>query len=276
MLLAEIVDRDTQLLRNAASGEWVATLAQVLLLDAAQECPVAGRARPRGRCNLGTCGPGVSRPAGGIWRERGRSFRPGWGCVMAHTQVQESPPRHDGHHRLVSPFWRHFLEMFGVMVVGMVVAAAILLSIVGTTWDEATRQYPTASLLVIAAGMTIPMAAWMLYRGMGWKNSREMAAAMAVPVDPVPGSRLVRRHADRAMWRVLPCGDRDHARAHAVPTRRLLNGDAPVLVREEHRGAGTTRQRLHRPRSRSPSPPLTLRAGSLGFHCLGPRPSTAT
>ena len=106
---------------------------------------------------------------------------------MAHTQVQESPPRHDGHHRLVSPFWRHFLEMFGVMVVGMVVGAAILLSIVGTTWDEATRQYPTASLLVIAAGMTIPMAAWMVYRGMGWKNSREMAAAMAVPVIPFLG-----------------------------------------------------------------------------------------
>jgi len=77
--------------------------------------------------------------------------------------------------------------MFGVMVLGMVVAAAILLSIVGTTWDEATRQYPTACLLVIAAGMTIPMAAWMVYRGMGWKNSREMAAAMAVPVIPFLG-----------------------------------------------------------------------------------------
>jgi hypothetical protein len=74
--------------------------------------------------------------------------------------------------------------MFGIMVVGMVAAAAILLSVVGTTWDEATRQYPSASLLAIAAGMTIPMAAWMVYRGMGWKNSREMAAAMAVPVIP--------------------------------------------------------------------------------------------
>jgi hypothetical protein len=89
-----------------------------------------------------------------------------------------------GHRHLVWPFWRHFLEMFGAMALGMVAAAAILLSFVGTTWDEATRQYPSASLLAIAAGMTIPMAAWMLYRGMGWKNSREMAAAMAVPVIP--------------------------------------------------------------------------------------------
>jgi hypothetical protein len=38
MLLAEIVDRDAQLHRNAASGEWVATLARDLLMDAAQEC----------------------------------------------------------------------------------------------------------------------------------------------------------------------------------------------------------------------------------------------
>jgi hypothetical protein len=33
----------------------------------------------------------------------------------------------------------------------------------------------------MAAGMTIPMAAWMLYRGMGRKNTAEMAAAMVLP-----------------------------------------------------------------------------------------------
>jgi hypothetical protein len=38
MLLAEIVDRDAELLRRAAVGEWVAPGARNLLLDAAQEC----------------------------------------------------------------------------------------------------------------------------------------------------------------------------------------------------------------------------------------------
>jgi hypothetical protein len=32
--------------------------------------------------------------------------------------------------------------------------------------------------------MTVPMVAWMMYRGMGWKNSYEMAAVMIVPVVP--------------------------------------------------------------------------------------------
>jgi hypothetical protein len=41
-----------------------------------------------------------------------------------------------------------------------------------------------ASLLVIAAGMSVPMAAWMLHRGMGRRNSAEMAAAMVIPVIP--------------------------------------------------------------------------------------------
>lgn len=85
---------------------------------------------------------------------------------------------------LGSHFWLHFGQMFAVMVVGMIASAAIFLTIVQMTWDEATRERPTASLLVIAAGMSIPMAVWMLYRGMGRKNSAEMAAAMALPGIP--------------------------------------------------------------------------------------------
>jgi hypothetical protein len=96
---------------------------------------------------------------------------------MAHTA---SPTLHSW----LSPFRRHFVEMFVVMVAGMVVAAAAFLLVVGMTWDEATVQRPLASLLVVAAGMTVPMGAWMLHRGMGVRNSVEMAAAMAVPVIP--------------------------------------------------------------------------------------------
>ena len=56
--------------------------------------------------------------------------------------------------RHLSPFWRHFLEMLAAMVVGMLVTGAIFLSIVGLkTWDEVTLQYPTQSLLAMAAGL---------------------------------------------------------------------------------------------------------------------------
>jgi hypothetical protein len=39
-------------------------------------------------------------------------------------------------------------------------------------------------LVAMAVGMTVPMMAWMLFRGMGRKNSYEMAAAMVLPVIP--------------------------------------------------------------------------------------------
>ena len=52
------------------------------------------------------------------------------------------------------------------------------------TWEEVTTQYATQSLLVMAAGMTVPMVAWMLHRGMGRRNSYEMAAVMVIPVIP--------------------------------------------------------------------------------------------
>jgi hypothetical protein len=88
---------------------------------------------------------------------------------------------HDHH---LSPFQRHFVEMFAVMVGGMVGAAAIFLTVVDMRWDQATIEHPLTSLLVIAAGMTIPMTGWMLHRGMGGQNAAEMGAAMALPVIP--------------------------------------------------------------------------------------------
>jgi hypothetical protein len=101
---------------------------------------------------------------------------------MAMTPGTTAAPHRGAH--LGSRFWRHFAEMFAVMVAGMIASAAIFLTIVQMTWDEATSGRPTASLLVIAAGMSIPMAAWMIWRGMGHKNAAEMAAAMVLPVIP--------------------------------------------------------------------------------------------
>jgi hypothetical protein len=98
---------------------------------------------------------------------------------MAHTHTLPVGKRH------LPPFWRHFLQMLAVMMVGMIVSAAILLTFVGLkTWDEVTTQYGTQALTAMAVGMTVPMVAWMLYRGMGWKNSNEMAAVMMIPVIP--------------------------------------------------------------------------------------------
>jgi hypothetical protein len=69
--------------------------------------------------------------------------------------------------------------------VGMFITSFIFVSVVGLkSWDEVTSEYPTQALLAMAAGMTVPMVAWMLFRAMGWKNSYEMAGAMVLPVIP--------------------------------------------------------------------------------------------
>jgi hypothetical protein len=99
---------------------------------------------------------------------------------MSHAHTHRS----DTHTRRLPPFWLHFVQMLGVMAAGMVGSAAIFLTIVGMDWEQATVTHATTSLLVIAAGMSVPMAAWMLYRGMGWKNTIEMATAMVLPVVP--------------------------------------------------------------------------------------------
>ena len=103
-------------------------------------------------------------------------------------EAQLSPPLPmpaESHERHLSIFWKHFLQMLAAMAVGMIATAAIFLTVVGLkTWDEVTLQYPTQVLLAMAAGMTLPMAAWMLHRGMGRRNTGEMAAAMVLPVIP--------------------------------------------------------------------------------------------
>lgn len=89
---------------------------------------------------------------------------------------------HEAHR---SHFGRHFAEMVVVMVVGMFASGYILVRSVGlTTWDRATVLYPTQCLIAMAVGMSVPMAVWMFYRRMGWRNAAEMAAVMVVPVIP--------------------------------------------------------------------------------------------
>jgi hypothetical protein len=85
----------------------------------------------------------------------------------------------------ISPFWRHFLEMFAAMWIGMVAGRPVILAITGlSSTDQAYSLYPWQSVLSMALSMTVPMVAWMLLRGHGRRNSTEMAAAMLVPAIP--------------------------------------------------------------------------------------------
>ena len=66
----------------------------------------------------------------------------------------------------------------------MGVAGAIFLSVGTQVVGSGDHRVPDAGLAGSVVGMTAPMVAWMQYRGMGRRDSYEMAAAMVLPVIP--------------------------------------------------------------------------------------------
>ena len=117
----------------------------------------------------------------------------------------------------------------------MFASAAIFLSIVQVTWDEALIQYPVQSLLVMAVSMTVPMLAWMRHRRHDWKRSTEMGAATVVPVIPFICLVLFDvTRTGRALQSLLRRDHLGHARRHVLPPQRLLRRPLlePVAVEQ--------------------------------------------
>ena len=78
-------------------------------------------------------------------------------------------------------FVRHYVEMVVVMFLGMAVLglpAGWAMGAVGTSWSELGDA---PMLFGMAVTMTVPMVAWMRYRGHGWRASAEMATSMLLP-----------------------------------------------------------------------------------------------
>ena len=78
-------------------------------------------------------------------------------------------------------FARHYVEMVVVMFAGMVVLGAPagwLFGAIGTSWS---RLSPALMVFAMAVTMTVPMVAWMRFRGHAWRPTNEMAASMFIP-----------------------------------------------------------------------------------------------
>ena len=78
-------------------------------------------------------------------------------------------------------FFRHYAEMVAAMFLGMFALskpADWLFSALGTSTSS---QHPAMMLLSMGITMTVPMVAWMRYRGHAWRPTNEMAASMLVP-----------------------------------------------------------------------------------------------
>jgi hypothetical protein len=81
-------------------------------------------------------------------------------------------------------FIRHYLEMVAAMFLGMAVLgtpAMLALGAAGVSSAELHANAPALMLLGMGITMTVPMVAWMRYRGHGWGPSNEMAASMLIP-----------------------------------------------------------------------------------------------
>jgi hypothetical protein len=69
-------------------------------------------------------------------------------------------------------FIRHYIEMVVVMVLGMFALGAPANAVVHTSGR------PAVMLAEMAVTMTLPMVAWMRFRGHTWRPCNEMAASM--------------------------------------------------------------------------------------------------
>jgi hypothetical protein len=72
-------------------------------------------------------------------------------------------------------FMRHYLEMLVAMFIGMAVLGGGL-ALAGVDIGPVEL-----ALLWMAFTMSVPMVAWMRYRGHGWAPSWEMTASMFIP-----------------------------------------------------------------------------------------------
>ena len=78
-------------------------------------------------------------------------------------------------------FILHYGEMVAAMFLGMAalgVPAGWLFSAFGTSWSQLSTAW---MVFAMAITMSLPMAAWMRYRGHAWRPTVEMVAAMIVP-----------------------------------------------------------------------------------------------
>jgi len=78
-------------------------------------------------------------------------------------------------------FAGHYAEMVAVMFLGMfalMAPAGLLFSAFGTSWSHLS---PSINMFAMALTMTLPMVAWMRYRGHTWRANAEMAGSMLIP-----------------------------------------------------------------------------------------------
>ena len=97
---------------------------------------------------------------------------------MSTTTAQSA--RH-GRIRGFGHFVLHFFEMCMPMCIGWAVGDVLYFALADQLGSsDPFTDWPELSLMVVTFNMTVPMVAWMRSRGMAWRPTVEMAAAMVI------------------------------------------------------------------------------------------------
>src|SRR5215216_423963 len=78
-------------------------------------------------------------------------------------------------------FARHFGEMALAMFLGMVVLGGLAEAIFAAAGSSMSDQSGGVQVMLLGFDMTVPMVAWMGYRGHSARRNAEMAMSMIVP-----------------------------------------------------------------------------------------------
>ncbi len=80
--------------------------------------------------------------------------------------------------RQVGQFLLHLVEMVAVMCGGAVILNLLVFWVTALVgYPDLSGQFPRLATLVYTVNLSLPMTAWMRFRGMDWRPTLEMAGA---------------------------------------------------------------------------------------------------
>jgi hypothetical protein len=78
-------------------------------------------------------------------------------------------------------FFLHYVEMVAAMFIGMFALSKPADWLFSALGASTSSQHPAMMLFSMGVTMTVPMVAWMRFRGHAWRPINEMAASMLIP-----------------------------------------------------------------------------------------------
>jgi hypothetical protein len=106
---------------------------------------------------------------------------PARAAAGAHAATGVGGPSRLSSHAAASRFARHCLEMVLAMAVGMVVLGPLESQVATVTGQSGALDGAIVEPLLMAANMTVTMAAWMRFRGHRHRLVAEMVVGMNAP-----------------------------------------------------------------------------------------------